>query len=110
LRRDNLLFFLTYFSIFHPTLRVSHEDVGTDLILEATDKAFSEKIIRHSLCVESQSLKSSLLEAGQIRKKGYFGKKGMHEESDSWKEEQHVCMHGRPNDVRVRVFVIHCNG
>jgi hypothetical protein len=51
-----------------------------------------------------------LLEAGRIRKKGYFGKKGMHEESDNWKEEQHARMHGRPNDVRVRVFVIHCNG
>jgi hypothetical protein len=52
----------------------------------------------------------SMLEAGQIGKKGYFGKKNMHEESDSWKEEQHAHMHGRPNDIRVMVFVIHCNG
>jgi hypothetical protein len=43
-------------------------------------------------------------------KKGYFGKEGMHEESDGWKEEQHMRIHGRPNDVRVRVFVINCNG
>ena len=46
----------------------------------------------------------------ESEKKGYFGKKGMHEESDNWKEEQDACMHGRPNDIRVRVFVIHCNG
>jgi hypothetical protein len=51
-----------------------------------------------------------LLEAGRIKKKGYFGKKDMQKESDNWKEKQHVCMHGRPNDARVRVFVIHCNG
>jgi hypothetical protein len=44
------------------------------------------------------------------KKKGYFGKKGMQEESDIWKEKQHAHMHGRPNDARVRVFVIHCNG
>jgi hypothetical protein len=24
--------------------------------------------------------------------------------------KSNTCMHGRPNDVRVRVFVIHCNG
>jgi hypothetical protein len=40
----------------------------------------------------------------------FFGKEGMHEESDRWKEEKHARMHGRPNDTRVRVFVIHCNG
>jgi hypothetical protein len=32
-----------------------------------------------------------LLEAGQRGKKGDFGKEGMHEESDNWKEEQHMC-------------------
>jgi hypothetical protein len=37
-------------------------------------------------------------------KKGNFGKEGMHEESDSWKEEKHTHMHGRPNDIRVRVL------
>jgi hypothetical protein len=51
-----------------------------------------------------------LLEAGQSEKKGYFGKVGMHEGSESWKEEQHAHMYGIPNDVRVRVFAIHCNG
>jgi hypothetical protein len=50
------------------------------------------------------------LEIGQIRTKDHFVKKCMHKESDSWKEEKHAHMHGRPNDVRVRVFVIHCNG
>jgi hypothetical protein len=47
-----------------------------------------------------------LLEASQRGKKGNFGKEGMHEESDSWKEEKHTLMHGRPNDVRVRVFAM----
>jgi hypothetical protein len=51
-----------------------------------------------------------MLEAGQGGKKGDFGKEGMHEESDSWKEKQHMCMHGRPNDGRVRVLVMYCNG
>jgi hypothetical protein len=51
-----------------------------------------------------------LLEVDQSGKKGYFGKEGMHEESNNWKEEKHARMHGRPNNVRVRFFVIHCNG
>jgi hypothetical protein len=47
---------------------------------------------------------------------GVFGKESMHKESDSckesnnWKEEQHTCMGGRPNDGRVRVLVRYCNG
>jgi hypothetical protein len=40
-----------------------------------------------------------LLEAGQRRKKGDFGKEFMHKENDSWKEEKHARMHGIPNDV-----------
>jgi len=51
-----------------------------------------------------------LLEAGQREKKDYFGKESMHEESDSWKGEQHVHLHGRPNDGRVMVLVMYCNG
>jgi hypothetical protein len=43
------------------------------------------------------------------QKERIFGKKYMQEESDSWKEKQHTRMHGRPNDARVRVFLIHCN-
>jgi hypothetical protein len=38
---------------------MSHEDMGTNLILEAIDKTFSEKGIRHALCPKIQSLKSS---------------------------------------------------
>jgi hypothetical protein len=34
-----------------------------------------------------------LLEASQRGNKGHFGKEGMHEESDSRKEEQHTCIH-----------------
>ena len=49
-----------------------------------------------------------LLEVGQSENKDDFGKEGMHEERDSWKEEHHTCMHRRPNDIKV--FVIHCNG
>jgi hypothetical protein len=53
LRRDNLLCFLSSFSSLHPTLRLSHEDMGMNLILEATNKTFLEKIIRHDLCTKS---------------------------------------------------------
>jgi hypothetical protein len=31
-------------------------------------------------------------------------------EGNNWKEEQHARMGGRPNDSRVRVLVMHCNG
>jgi len=58
----------------------------------------------------SPYISGSLIEEDQRKKKSYFGKEGMHEESDRWKEEQKACMHGRPNDIRVRVFAIHCNG
>jgi hypothetical protein len=49
-----------------------------------------------------------LLEAGRIRKERLFWEE-RHEERDNWKEEQHTHMHGRPNEVRVGDFVIHCN-
>jgi hypothetical protein len=45
-----------------------------------------------------------------VEKKGGFGKEIMHEESDRWKEEKHARMQGRPNDARVRVLVMYCNG
>jgi hypothetical protein len=51
-----------------------------------------------------------MLDASRIRKKGYFWKRIMQEEKDSWKEKKHVHMNGRPNDSRFRVFVIHCIG
>jgi hypothetical protein len=51
-----------------------------------------------------------LFEVGQSEKNVYFGKEGMHKRSDRWKEEKHVCIHGRPNEVRVRVFTINFNG
>jgi hypothetical protein len=60
LRRDNMLFLLSSFSYFQPTLGVSHEDMGTYLILEATDKSFSEKSIKHSLHVENPSAQKHL--------------------------------------------------
>jgi hypothetical protein len=34
----------------------------------------------------------------------------VHEESDSWMEEHHTHMGGRPNIGRVRVLVMNCNG
>jgi hypothetical protein len=46
----------------------------------------------------------------KAERKVILGKEGMHKESDSWKEEKYACMHGGPNNVRVRVFAIHCNG
>jgi hypothetical protein len=36
--RDNPLGFLGLLSSFQPSLRVSHEDLGSDFILEATNK------------------------------------------------------------------------
>jgi hypothetical protein len=59
---------------------------------------------------ESHVSVGGLLEAYQRRKQGDFGKYNMHEESDNWKEEQNACMHGIPNEGRVRVFVMYCNG
>jgi hypothetical protein len=58
LRRDNMFFFLISFSSVHPIVRLIHEDMGINLILEATDKTFSKKNIRHALSTEIQSLKS----------------------------------------------------
>jgi hypothetical protein len=52
LRRDNLLGFLSSFSSIHPTLRPIYEDMSTNLILDANDKTFLEKIIIHALCTE----------------------------------------------------------
>jgi hypothetical protein len=46
----------------------------------------------------------------KAKRKTIFGTKGMHEKSDSWKEEDHVHMHGRLNNAKVRFFVIQCNG
>jgi hypothetical protein len=55
---------------------------------------------------EMSHMFGGLLEAGQRGNTDNFGKEGMHEESDSWKEKQHTCIHERPNDCRVRVFSI----
>jgi hypothetical protein len=62
------------------------------------------------LLQRNEEVGGELLEAGQSGKQGNFGKEGMHEESDSWKEEQHTHMHGRPNNVMFRVLVMYCNG
>jgi hypothetical protein len=51
--KNNLLSFLGTLSSFQPSLGASHEDLGSDVILEATDKAFPKKSIRHALCSES---------------------------------------------------------
>jgi hypothetical protein len=37
-------------------------------------------------------------------------KESVHTESDSWMEEQHTHMGGRPNVGRVRVLVMNSNG
>jgi hypothetical protein len=59
LRRYNLLCLFGSFSSLHPTLRLIHEDMGQNLILEATDKTLSKKGIGHALCPKIQALKSS---------------------------------------------------
>jgi hypothetical protein len=46
----------------------------------------------------------------KAERKYIFWKEGMHEENDSWKKDEHACMHGRPNEAMVMVFVIYCNG
>jgi hypothetical protein len=50
--KNNLLGFLGMLSIFQPILGTSHEDLGTDFILDAIDKKFLEKSIIHSLYFE----------------------------------------------------------
>jgi hypothetical protein len=52
LRKDNIFFFLISFSSFHPTVGAIHENVGTNLLLEATDKELLEKSVRHALHAE----------------------------------------------------------
>jgi hypothetical protein len=59
LRRYNLMFLFISFSSLHPNLGPSHEDIGLNLILDATDKTFSEKGIRHALCPKIHVLKGS---------------------------------------------------
>jgi hypothetical protein len=59
LRRYNLLFFFISFGSLHPTLRLSHEDMGPNFILEAADKTLSEKGIIHALCSKIQALKGN---------------------------------------------------
>jgi hypothetical protein len=59
LRGYNLLCFFSFFSSLHPTRRLIHEDMGPNLILEATDKTLSKESISHALCSKSQVLKGS---------------------------------------------------
>jgi hypothetical protein len=53
LGKNNLLRFLGTLSSLQPSLGVSHENLGSDFILEATDKPFREKCIIHAICSES---------------------------------------------------------
>jgi hypothetical protein len=57
------------------------------------------------------------LDADPFWEKGYFlgekheGKKGkMEGKVARAREECEACMKGRPNDVRVRIFAMYCNG
>jgi hypothetical protein len=59
LRRYNLLCFFSSFGSLHPTLRLSHEDMGLNFILEAANKTLAEKGIIHALCSKSEVLKGS---------------------------------------------------
>jgi hypothetical protein len=53
-----MLCLLGTFSFFQPSVGVIHEDLGSDFILEATDKSFSEEGIYHTLHLEIQVLKA----------------------------------------------------
>jgi hypothetical protein len=74
LSRDNMLGFLSTLSIVQPSLRASHEDLGSNFIFEATDKTFPEEGIRHSIHSKSQVFKgrykffhcARLLQLGQM--------------------------------------------
>jgi hypothetical protein len=55
--KNNLFCFLCTLSSFQPNMGVSHEDLGSYFILEATIKEFMEEGIKHALCSEIQFLK-----------------------------------------------------
>jgi hypothetical protein len=57
------------------------------------------------------------LDAGLVRRKGYFWEEKNERRKGQLKgkaprvrEEGETRMEGRPNDTRVRVFVMYCNG
>jgi hypothetical protein len=52
LGQDDLLCLVGTFSVFQPSLGVSHYDLGSYFILEATDKEFLEESIYHALHLE----------------------------------------------------------
>jgi hypothetical protein len=54
LGKKNLLCFFCTLSCFQRNLGAIHEDLGSYFILEATNKAFMEEGIKHSLCFEIQ--------------------------------------------------------
>jgi hypothetical protein len=57
LGENNMFFFFGTFSIFQPSLRVRHEDMGSNFILYATDKVALEEGIYHALHFDVQVLK-----------------------------------------------------
>jgi hypothetical protein len=59
LGQDDLLCLLGTFSFFQPSMGVSHDDLVSDFILEATDKVFPEETIYHSLHAKIQVLKGN---------------------------------------------------
>jgi hypothetical protein len=59
LGKDDMLCHPDTFSFFQPSIGASHEDLGLNFILEATDKAFPEEGIDHNLYLEIQVLKGS---------------------------------------------------
>jgi hypothetical protein len=59
LGQDDLLCLLGTISGFELSLRESHDDLGIDFILRATNKAFHEEIICHALHLEIQVLKGN---------------------------------------------------
>jgi hypothetical protein len=59
LGKYDVLFLLGTFGFFQPILGVSHDVMGSDFILEATNREFPEEGIYHSLHSEIQVLKGS---------------------------------------------------
>jgi hypothetical protein len=53
LEKNNFMSFFGILNSFQPSLGESHENLGSYVILEATDKTFWKKSIKHALCSES---------------------------------------------------------
>jgi hypothetical protein len=57
--QDYLLCLLIMHSVFQPSLRAIHDDLGGNFIIEETDKEFPKESICHALYLKIQVLKGN---------------------------------------------------